>query len=187
MAVSRTLPCTTCWGYISAEIHTKAVKFLWKSSDNPGHINWGLWRAWHQALTQSAKSAGLWAGTCKPSCDGLHKSTKAPVSSAIMFVVSMNYVWCLMQMMMSDATGTFQFAHKNLFVFFGPPLFFAKSVTTIHTDPFNSFLSIFKSTPAPSPPAVHPHFLIVKSNFKAKKSINNIHWLLTLHCFFKLE
>lgn len=118
-------------------------------------------------------------------------ATKAVVNFAIAFIESMNYMQCLMQVMMSDAIGTLELAHKNLSIKHLVPLL-AKSIATlmckwqhkIHTDSFNSFLSIFKSS---------FFFLlyilpfIVKSNFKAKKNINNIHWLLTLHCFLKVE
>lgn len=48
---------------------------------------------------------------------------------AVVFVESMNYVQCLTRAMMSDAIGTFELAHKNLFIKCLVPLL-AKSVTT---------------------------------------------------------
>ncbi|GAB0194422.1 myoD family inhibitor domain-containing protein 2 [Grus japonensis] len=72
-------------------------------------------------------SSGLRAVTCKPSSE---HATEAVVNFAIVFIESMSYVQCLMQMMMSDAIGTFELEHKNLFIKRLVPLL-AKSVTTI--------------------------------------------------------
>lgn len=125
--------CIACWPaevtfLLQLTLDTKAVKFLQK----PGDLSWilsaeGSWgpgaKLWHRAM----ESAGLWAGTCKPASE---HATKAVVNFAVVFVESMNYVRCLMQMVMSDAIETVELAHKNLFIKCLVPLL-AKSVTTL--------------------------------------------------------
>lgn len=94
---------------------------LWKTQ-------WFIWGASAEGpedLVPSCGSAALGVHTCKPSWE---RATKAVVNFAIVLLGSMNYVWCLMQMMMSDAIGAFELAHKNLFIkclvslFFQSPL-----------------------------------------------------------------
>lgn len=71
--------CVACWPaevmfLLRLRLDTKAVKFLCKCSD----LSWrlsakGSWRSGATFSHRAMESAGLWAGTCKPSRNMLEK------------------------------------------------------------------------------------------------------------------